>query len=442
MVAAELTRPESLRPDILRVENFGAVYYHRRSAEFSVLPPPYARLLLGALRRHVMAAYKRAPEIATAALVAQVAHWRRQGVLDAAYRSTARVVRRPAADSLSAPLVTNLQITRACNLRCQHCFVDIDTRPHPAELSMTQVRSLFGELSGAGAPVVILAGGEPLARDDFYDVVDAIADYDLDVALCTNATLIRERDAARLARSAIRWFSISLDGADAATHDALRGAGAFVRALRGIGLLLAAGGQNVKLRVTVTRQNAHTLAAFAPLARKLGVGEVVFKPFRHSTMGEALHGEHLYISRAAYSDAIDVARRAWPNDAPRASFDDGMPEGLPAWTRITPEFACVGGTTHASVIYDGRVVACDAVFDPADWTLHEHGFVEAWLNAPTVRRWRGLEAGDECRGCGNFKRCGGGCRARALAAGHSMHDPDPWAYCEPKRSVPRLNIIH
>src|SRR6185295_16974053 len=114
--------------------------------------------------------------------------------------------------ALRGPLVTNFQLTQACNLRCEHCFVDVTAKPNPAELSTAQVFSVFAELATAGSPIVILAGGEPMLRRDFWEIAEGIGDFGIDAALCTNATLITPKNAARLARSGIRWYSISLDG--------------------------------------------------------------------------------------------------------------------------------------------------------------------------------------------------------------------------------------
>ena len=430
--------------DILRLEPFGALHYSRATAAFQVFTPEFTALLLEAQHRHIMEAYADDSRgIDAVDFILEVARLRDLGILDEDHRLHVRVVRPDdlPAEGLSAPMVTNIQLTRACNLHCDHCFVEVETKRHPDELSLEQFKTLFGELQLAGSPLVILAGGEPMMRPDFWEVIDAAVAADLDVALCSNATMITDDNAPRLAASGIKLFSISLDGATAEVHDRLRGHRAFERAVRGVRALVAARAPGIKLRVTVTADNADTIADFAATAAGLGVPEIVFKPFRHSTGGEALTSTQLYIKRSAYLRAVDVAMKAWPNDAPPATFDDGMPESLPAWTRVTPSFGCVGGTTHASVIFDGRVVSCDAVLTPKDWTLHERGFIESWRSSPTINSWRHLSDSGDCRSCSNFEGCGGGCRARALAAGLSMGDPDPWSYCEDTHQPGQLRIL-
>lgn len=443
-------------PDLLRKEHFGALYYRRESAEFFTLPPNGARLLEAATRDSVMDLYARSPDawgLSLGEFLKTVLIWRQQGFLDEDNRCTARIIDDDRSHgALIGPMVVNLQLTRACNLKCGHCFVDIWSKPDPNELSLAQFDQLFGELSAMGTGIVILAGGEPMLRRDFMDIVSLVGTHGLDAALCTNATLINPTNAVELLQSPLRWFSISLDGPDAATHDQLRGKGRFAHAVRGMRALVEArragagdASKAIKMRVTVTGENLNTLVRFADCARDIGVDRVVMKPFRHTAedMGHAPNA--LYVTRTAYNRATRDCLDQWPKDAPALEIDDGMPTGPATWTGVIPRFGCVGGTTHASVIYDGRVVACDAVHDAEDWTLHNHSFRDAWRKAPTVVSWRDLDGNESCNStCQNGPVCKGGCRARAIGLGGSIDDPDPWSYCSDERgeAVPSSRSGH
>lgn len=417
-------------PDLLRKERFGALTYRRASSTFAAWTANEARLLLAATEGSVVDAYARAPTawgVDEDRFAALVAGWRADGLLDDAWRCRARVVdEERAPGALVGPLVTHVQLTRACNLTCRHCYVDVTPKPTPDETTTDDVLGLFADLERLGAPVVVLAGGEPLIRRDLPTLLDGLARHRLDAWLCTNATIVDEARAEMLAASPLRGVSASLDGADAATHDALRGDGRFAHALRGVRRLVDAGCPDVQLRVTATRANAGALAALAPIARDLGVHKVVVKPFRQS--GHAIEAAELLIDRVAYRRAVDAARAAWPDDVP-VDFGDGMPQRPAAWTRIIPAFGCVGGTTSVSVLHDGTVTGCGSVLGADEWTLRAHGFARAWREAPGVTRWRAFAGNDECRACGNFAACGGGCRARAVGAGLGVDDPDPWARC-------------
>lgn len=432
----------AMGPDLLRKERFGALYYHRAKATFDAVPPGLAKLLLAATRESALDAYARTPAVyglEERALAEAVVRMQRDGMLDERFRCHARVVEAERSHgALIGPLVTHLQLTIACNLRCSHCYADIMAKPAPDELTTDEVLSLFAELDALGSPVVVLAGGEPMLRRDLPEILAGLERHTIDAWLCTNATLVNEDNARLLARSTLRGVSVSLDGPDAATHEHLRGRGRFAHALRGIRLLVEVGAREVQLRVTVTPHNADRLLDFAPLAAELGVQQVVMKPFRQS--GAASGAEPLLISRSAYLEAAAAVRARWPEDGVPLDVGDGMPQRPPSWTRIMPAFACVGGTTSVSILHDGRIMGCGSVTSSDDWRYRDVGFARAWREAPGVVLWRTLGGNDQCRSCGNFSRCGGGCRARAVGAGLTIDESDPWAYCsegEPRPVSPR-----
>ena len=117
----------------------------------------------------------------------------------------------------------------------------------------------------------------------------------------------------------------------------------------------------------------------------------------------------------------------WCDDWPRVEAGDGMPTRPPKWTGIAPDFSCVAGTTCATVTWDARVVGCGCLLRDDDWSLRDHDFGECWRQAPGVAVWRHLSGNARCRSCGDFGTCGGGCRSRAVGAGLTIDDPDPWA---------------
>lgn len=433
---AAVVRAE-LPPDLLRLEYFGGLYYSRRSCTFTAVPPRQMTLLVGALS--VPAPQAGRGELSSREAESLIAQWRAEGWLDSELRCNARLLPRQFPERiLSGPLVTHLQLTHACNLTCTHCYVDISAKPKPGEMSTEHALSVFGDLSKLGAPVVVLAGGEPMIRQDFWQLVDALREHELDAWLCTNGTLITEDNAARLARSAIRGYSISLDGPNAEVHDAIRGKGRFAHAMRGLRLLIAAGAPDVQIRVTVNAQNIGSLSQFAHISRELGA-RVIFKPFRMT--GTAAQERQLYVSMPEYMKAADEVTKRWPKDVAPCEFGNGLTSRSPAWTGIIPAFGCVGGTTSATVTAMGAVVACGSVLTDADWKLNDHSFADAWRAAPNLASWRKLEGNDQCRACSNYDRCGGGCRARSVALGRGINAPDPWSFCAKEDEDPRKSKL-
>jgi radical SAM protein with 4Fe4S-binding SPASM domain len=120
------------------------------------------------------------------------------------------------------------ELTARCNLTCKHCRAEAQDCFVAGELSTDEILSVARDIREAGDPIMILTGGEPLVRDDIYDIASACSEMFSRVALATNGTLIDETVAGRIAASGIQRASVSIDGADAATHDANRGvAGSF-----------------------------------------------------------------------------------------------------------------------------------------------------------------------------------------------------------------------
>jgi len=359
----------------------------------------------------------------------EVVAWQAEGFLDAELRCPAELIQTPRVPRvLSAPMSIGLFLTTACNLRCAHCFTTTNKGRARDGLPLDKIAALFAELERAGAPRLILVGGEPLLRPDIFEIVAEADEHHLDVILSTNATLITEEAARRLAASNLSKVQVSLDGPDAASHDAHRGAGTFDKACRGARRLLEAGAHHVTLRVTITRQNLERMADFATLADKLGAHSLVLKPFRQS--GAALGTDDLSVDIETYRAVCERAKPQLAAASCEVKLSDGMPERMPAWTGVQPPFSCTGGTVRAVVLADGRVAACAAVPRPDDWSLHEHGLLDCWRHAPTIRAWRELAGNETCRGCEQYQRCAGGCRARALVRGGSLDDIDPWAGCD------------
>ncbi|TNE46497.1 MAG: radical SAM protein [Deltaproteobacteria bacterium] len=418
-------------PDLLRLESFGSLYYERSRCSFHALPPHLTRLLVGSCQESALEVYARKPDsfgMSETKLVETVVRWQKAGWLDESFRCKARILNKKGPRGvISGPLVTHLQLTHGCNLRCSHCYVSIVPKPPPDELSTEMLLAMFADLQAMGSPVVVLAGGEPLLRRDIWTLVDALKSYELDAWLCTNATLIKEEQADKLAQSALRGVSVSLDGPDAETHDAIRGPKRFEHACRGIRALVQAGVRDVTVRVTVSTQNLHNLSDFAPLADELGVAKVVFKAFRQT--GEASNEGRLLVPRDVYLRTIERVREEWPSGSCPAEFGDGIPNRPPDWTQIIPTFGCAGGTVSVTVNAKGRVVGCGPVETSNDWFLQKHSFQECWHHAPTIQRWRELDGNSSCFSCANLSRCGGGCRARALAVGRGMNGTDPWSFC-------------
>jgi radical SAM protein with 4Fe4S-binding SPASM domain len=125
-------------------------------------------------------------------------------------------------------------ITRACNLRCVHCYASASPGPAEGELTLDEGMALLDDIHEFGVPAVLISGGEPLARPDVFELLAHAQSIGLPTTLSTNGTLIDDNVADRLRDLGLRYVGISIDGKPE-QHDKLRGwKGAFDGSLAAI----------------------------------------------------------------------------------------------------------------------------------------------------------------------------------------------------------------
>ena len=169
------------------------------------------------------------------------------------------------ARGLDAPICLTWELTYGCNLACVHCLSSSGRRD-PRELTTSELFAVVDELAAMQVFYVNIGGGEPTLRPDFWDLVDYCVASKVGVKFSTNGSRITAATAQRIASTEYVDVQISIDGADAATNDAIRGAGSFAMALAAMERLATAGMRGFKVSVVVTRDNADQLDAFHELA--------------------------------------------------------------------------------------------------------------------------------------------------------------------------------
>lgn len=169
------------------------------------------------------------------------------------------------ADFPHSPLLVFWELTRACDLACQHCRACAQPLRHPNELDTAQSLRLIDRLAEfPKPPMLILTGGDPLKRADLHELVTYAVKKPLRVALTPSATPLLTYDAiARLRDAGLSGMALSLDGADAKTHDSFRGVeGSYARTLEAIEFATRLG-LHLQINTTVCRGNFEQLDAMA-----------------------------------------------------------------------------------------------------------------------------------------------------------------------------------
>lgn len=178
-----------------------------------------------------------------------------------------------AEDVHHSPFLVFYETTRACDLVCKHCRACAQNRAHPNQMSNAMAKDMIDQLANfPKPPMLVMTGGDPLKRDDIYDLIRHAKSKKLRVAMTPSATpLVTAQAIADLKEAGVSRLAISLDGADAQTHDAFRGIdGIFKRSLRIIDDTHAAG-IPMQINTTITKGNFDQVDAIAELINRPGV---------------------------------------------------------------------------------------------------------------------------------------------------------------------------
>lgn len=334
-------------------------------------------------------------------------------------------------------------LTRRCNLKCRHCYTTSADVHFPGELSHEQAMGVLDDLKGFGIPALILSGGEPLSRFDFFDLAERAKELQFrHLSLSTNGTLINAENAGRIADLGFDYVGISLDGIGQ-MNDWFRGLdGAYDAALTGVRELLK---RDVKvgLRFTITDDNAHQLGEMMDLCDREGVDKFYLSHLVYAGRGDKHRGddtEHKR-TREAMDDLLD---RAWVavaedmpleivtgnNDADAVYFLRWVEKNFPEKAdHIRAHLEAWGGNSSglgvANIDTLGRVHPDTYWSDYKIGSVKETPFSELWTGddqmlATLRQRPRPLKG--RCGACAYKSVCGGNTRIRALQL-----TGDPWA---------------
>lgn len=188
-----------------------------------------------------------------------------------------------------------LYISGSCNLACRHCWIAPTYQGSDGDgqhIRLEYVRKAIREAKPLGLGSVKLTGGEPMLHPQFRELVRLISEEERAIIIETNGTLVDDDLAAFLKQTPyVSFISVSLDGVDAQTHEALRGvAGCYERALDGIRALVNVGFRP-QLICTLHRGNVSQMAEMVELGERLGCGSVKFNHVQHIGRGEQFAGD-------------------------------------------------------------------------------------------------------------------------------------------------------
>jgi AdoMet-dependent heme synthase len=320
------------------------------------------------------------------------------------------------------------ELTRNCNLNCVHCRASATSGPHKDELTTDECKRVIDDLCAFSTATVILTGGEPLMREDIFDLIEYGNEKGLRMVIAINGTLLDREKALKLKTGGIKRVSMSLDGKDRKTHDRFRGVeGSFNAVLRAARILNETG-LPFQINTTVTRLNVADLTDIYDLVKR--IGSVAWHIFLLVPVGrgEGLKGEEL--NTKMYEDVLE-----WLYSVEKKNELEMKVTCAPHYYRIvkekgdTPKSAgCLAGKSFMFISHKGVAQPC-GYLDLPSGDVRQEGAKKVWEDSPVFRELRDLSGyKGKCGSCRYLKICSG-CRARAYESrGDYLHEEPYCSY--------------
>jgi radical SAM protein with 4Fe4S-binding SPASM domain len=306
------------------------------------------------------------------------------------------------------------------------------------------------DLSRWGIGLLIIDGGEPLCREDTLKVVKYASSKGIRCTIGSNGTLIDEGMARKMLDAGVMAIAISVDAADAQTHDSFRGvAGAFEQTLRGIEACRNAG-LPFQLNMVIRKETLSQLEDMLRLAVDCGANAAEFFDLVVAGRAKQECGEQV-LSLEERKQAMEWLAEA-QEDCPIVIRVPGcpmyplllqqkriQPRAFPAeMLRRVPYYArgCAAGMPMGYVMIqcNGEVNPC-MLLQVKLGNIREQSIVTIWENSPILAQLRQRESlKGECGKC-SYKTTCSGCRGRAYEETGDMMATDPGCWLKTRLAM-------
>ncbi|MBW1981971.1 MAG: radical SAM protein [Deltaproteobacteria bacterium] len=307
----------------------------------------------------------------------------------------------------------DLELTARCNNNCRHCYINVPTDDSIAkaqELTIAEIEEIAGEAVSLGALWCLITGGEPLLREDFFDIYLNLKEKGLLVSVFTNATLITDEHIRIFKKYPPRDIEVTVYGVTRATYERVtRNPGSFAAFTRGLHSLLDSG-IKVQLKAMALRSNVAELPQIARFCRERTREYYRFDPFLHLRFdGNVSRNKEI------------LSQRLFPSEI--VTLEQADPERLESLHKrcdklILPEsccgdcnhlFHCGVGSGSFAIGSDGFFRLCSSLYHPeCIYDLRKGNLTDAWHNfVPQVRSMQSEreEFREKCGSCSLINLC-------------------------------------
>ncbi|WP_313758699.1 radical SAM/SPASM domain-containing protein [Tissierella sp.] len=335
----------------------------------------------------------------------------------------------------SSPLYVCWDATYRCNLKCLHCCFGSRNNNDSIneELTTSEAKRLFDELSDLKVISFQFAGGEPMIRKDFFELAEYICRKNIITTVATNGLYIDEYAARRMKNIGIRGVQVSVDGFNEEQHEFIRGKNTFLKTIEAINHLINAR-VPVSIATLVYRKNVDDLYTLIDFLNGIGVPNMRLQFLL--PQGNAVDNlDELFVDLNEIKKIIDklynhplIKQKKFnlilpcfiPSIIGQKSFNTGKSSFLTN--------NCGAGTCNVNINPFGDVTACGILTDE-NWicgSIRKDSLKDIWNKSEGFSIWRQVtQLKGKCNSCDILDECRGGCRASAYLTTGEIDASDP-----------------
>jgi radical SAM protein with 4Fe4S-binding SPASM domain len=346
------------------------------------------------------------------------------------------------------------ELTHSCNFRCITCYNE-SGQPNEKEMVASEWKIAFEKIADVSPQIqstVILTGGEPLFRKDFFEIASYAKDLGLSIQLFTNGSLINHDVAERIASLGIDYVRISVDGASPETNDKIRGRGNYEKATNAMRYLtdlnIKVCWQSIISQINFNEMDemlesaisfgldGFRISSLDPIGRGKSIEDLCLYPNQEYALWRFLkkaaldQGNKIKIGWGAdYCIDIDWKRVLLIPQVQSTSEIDQRPELI---QKYMANSMCGVGVKSCLITPSGDIALCPLLTatELRMGNVLRDNLADIWTNGTAFRllREKSLTEFEECKSCGFRYTCTGGCRGLAYVLNGSL------TACDPKRA--------
>lgn len=340
-------------------------------------------------------------------------------------------------------------VTKKCNLNCIHCYSESNKKIDCNELTTKEGKKVLDDLANYGVPVILFSGGEPLYRNDIFELMEYAKKLGMRVVISTNGTLITKEVAKKIKEVGVSYVGISIDGLGATHNEFRNSSNAFELAVRGIENCLE---YNIKvgLRFTITKKNQKEIPGIFDFVAEKKIPRICFYHLVYSGKGKEIIEEDLTHkeTRDIVDTIINKTRELHENNLKTEVLTvDNHADGIYLYLRMKKEqqknadkvlelLKLNGGNNSGirigCISWNGEVYADQFWRDYSFGNVTKRPFSEIWDDETEALmkklRDRKPYLKGRCVQCRWLNVCNGNFRVRASVKNNDIWDEDPACY--------------